>query len=269
MSSASHSPTLGEAASSFLASLPSEEGEKSQQAVYGFVRWYGAQRLLAQLTAHEVESYAERLPSAQANYSKNIEQLKAFLAYARKQGWSQTNLATHLKAKKTKAKLPSSARRRLPTNTPLTRQGYAEIEAELVELKKRRLQLIDEIRKASADKDFRENAPLDAAREERGHIEGRIRELEETIKSATIIDEKQKAGLKVSVGDSIILIDPASGEELHYTIVSPREVDPARGKISSNSPIGKAIVGRIQGETVEITAPLGKLCYQIKQIERK
>jgi transcription elongation factor GreA len=269
MESASQDPTLAEAASSFLASLPAEEGEQSQQAVYGFVRWYGAKRPLAQLTAHEVENYAERLPSAQANYSRNIEQVKAFLAYAKKRGWSQTNLAVNLKARKTKARLPSPARHRKTAATPLTRQGYNELEGELAKLKNRRLEVIEEMRRAAADKDFRENAPLDAAREERGHIEGRIRELEEALKSATIIDEKQKAGLKVSVGDSVILIDPGSGEELRYTIVSPREVDPARGRISSNSPIGKAIIGRAQGETVEITAPLGKLRYQVKQIERK
>jgi transcription elongation factor GreA len=269
VSGASQNPTLGEAAGSFLASLPAEEGEQSQQAVYGFVRWYGAKRLLARLTAHEVENYADRLPSARADYARNIEQVKAFLAYAKKRGWSQTNLGVNLKAKKTKARPSSPARRRKTAATPLTRQGYNELEAELAKLKNRRLEVIEEMRKAAADKDFRENAPLDAAREERGHIEGRIRELEETLKSATIIDEKQKAGLKVSVGDSVTLVDPASGEELRYTIVSPREVDPARGRISSNSPIGKAIIGGAQGETAEITAPLGKLRYQIKQIERK
>lgn len=269
MSSASQNLTLGEAASSFLASLSAEEGEKSQQAVYGFVRWYGRKRTLAELTAHEVANYAERLSSAQANYLSNIKQVRAFLAYAKKRGWSKTKLATHLKARKTKAKLPSPARRRLSPVTPLTRQGYTELEAEIAKLKSRRLEVIEEMRKAAADKDFRENAPLNAAREEKGHLEGRLRELEETLKSATIIDEKQKAGLKVSVGDSIILIDPISGEELSYTVVSPREVDPVKGRISSNSPIGKAIIGCAQGETVEITAPLGKLRFQIKQIERK
>jgi transcription elongation factor GreA len=59
-----------------------------------------------------------------------------------------------------------------------------------------------------------------------------------------------------------------SGEELRYTIVSPREVDPTRGRISSNSPTGKALLGRVQGEVVEITAPLGRLQFQIKHIER-
>jgi transcription elongation factor GreA len=268
MDSASQSLSLSEAASRFLASLPAEEGEKSQQAIYGFVRWYGGQRTLTQLTAHEVENYAERLSSAQSNYLANVEQVRAFLAYAKKQGWSQTNLATHLKTRKTKTRLPSSTRRRA-ASTPLTRQGYTQLEDEIARLKKRRLEVIEEIRLAAADKDFRENAPLDAAREEKGHLEGRIMELEETLKSATIIDEKQKTGLKVSVGDSVTLIDPASGEELHYTVVSPREVDPVKGRISNNSPIGRAVVGRAQGETVEITAPLGKLRYQIKLIERK
>jgi len=268
MDSASQNPNLSEAASRFLASLPAEKGEKSQQAVYGFVRWYGGKRSLAELTAHEVENYAARLSSAQANYLTNVEQVRAFLAYAKKRGWSKTNLATHLKTKKAKTKLTSSARRRA-TSTPLTRQGYDKLEAEIAKLKKRRLEVIEDIRRAAADKDFRENAPLDAAREEKGHLEGRIMELEETLKSATIIDEKQKAGIKVSVGDSVILIDPASSEELCYTVVSPREVDPVKGRISNNSPIGKAIIGCAQGETVEITAPLGKLRYQIKQIERK
>jgi len=269
MNSSSQNPNLGEAASSFLTSLPAEEGEKSQQAVYGFVRWYGGKRSLALLTAHEVENYAARLSSAQANYLTNVEQVRAFLAYARKRGWSKTNLAAHLKTKKTKTNLSSLARRRQATSTPLTQQGYAKLEAEIAKLKKRRLEVIEEMRLAAADKDFRENAPLDAAREEKGHLEGRIRELEEALKSATIIDATQKAGHKVSVGDSVILIDPASGEEVRYTVVSPREVDPVKGRISSHSPIGKAIIGCVQGETVEITAPLGKLCYQIKQIECK
>ncbi len=269
MNSSSQNPNLGEAAGGFLASLPAEEGEKSQQAVYGFVRWYGSKRSLSLLTAHEVENYAGRLSSSQANYLTNVEQVRAFLAYARKRGWVKTNLAAHLKTRKSKARLPSPAGRRQSPANPLTQQGYAKLEAEIAKLKNRRLEVIEEMRLAAADKDFRENAPLNAAREEKGHLEGRIMELEETLKSATIIDETKRTGLKISVGDSVILIDPDSGEELRYTVVSPREVDPVKGMISSHSPIGKAVIGCARGETVEITAPLGKLCYQIKQIEHK
>jgi len=155
----------------------------------------------------------------------------------------------------------------VPQTTPLTRQGYAALEAELAVLKSKRFQAIDEIRKAAADKDFRENAPLEAAREQRGHLEGKIMELEEALKSATLIDGKQKAALKVSIGCSVILCDMASGEESSYTLVSPREVDPTRGKISTISPIGKAIVTQEQGKIVEVITPAGKLQYQVKQIE--
>jgi transcription elongation factor GreA len=267
MDSSRQNPSLGEAASSFLASLPAKQGTTSQQAIYEFVRWYGWERLFSGLSAHEVANYAEHLSLSQANYLSNLEIIRAFLVYAKKQGWSKTSLATHLKPKKAKARLPSSARKSKPA-TSLTQQGYADLKAELAELKRRRSQVIDEMQQAAADKDFRENAPLDAAREERGHLEGRIRELEEALRSATIIDESKKAAPKVNIGDSIVLRDEVSGEELRYTIVGPREVDPTKGKISSNSPIGKAVIGRTQGETVEITAPVGKLRYQLVKIER-
>jgi len=199
---------------------------------------------------------------------KKFELIRAFLTYASKEGWCKSNLATHFKTRLGKTRLPVSTKQGLPGTTPLTRQGYAELEVELVTLKSKRSQSIDEIRRAAADKDFRENAPLDAAREERGHLEGRIKELEETLRSAIIIDEEQKVTRRASIGDSILLCDVASGEELRYTIVSPREADPIKGKISSASPIGKAIVGRTEDDVIEVAAPAGKLLYRIKKIER-
>ena len=266
-SSDSQNLSMGEAAGRFMAKLSPEEGGTSQQEVYRFVRWFGLERPLTGLTAHGVASYAERLSSSDTDYARKLELIRAFLAYVKKEGWSKTNLGTHLKAKKAKAGLPASARRGLPNTITLTRQGYAEMEAELAALKKRSYELIDDIRKAAADKDFRENAPLAAAREERGHVEGRVMELEETLKAATILGEEQKSTLKAGIGDSVVLCDSSSGEELHYMIVDPREVDPTRGKISSVSPIGKAIVGRGEGEVVEVAVPAGKLRYQIKRIE--
>ncbi len=266
MNSGSQNLSLGEAASRFLASLSPGEGEVSQQEVYRFVRWYGWERPLAELTAPEVANFAERLSLSDTDYIKKLELIRAFLVYTRKEGWSKSNLAPYLKARKGKTRLPSLSGRSLPQTISLTQQGYTELKAELDALKSKRPQAIDEIRRAAADKDFRENAPLEAAREQRGYLEGRIKELEEALKSAIVIDGKQKVTLKASIGDSIILRDLASGEELRYTIVSPREVDPPRGKISSASPLGKAIIGRGQGEVVEIAAPAGKLRYQIEQI---
>jgi transcription elongation factor GreA len=262
------SASLGEAAIQFLAKLSPQEREASQPEVYKFVRWYGWERPFVRLTAPEVASYAEQLSLSDTDYTKKLELIRAFLAYAKKEGWSRTNLATHLKTKKAKAGPPVATRRSLPESVSLTRQRYDELEAELADLNSKRHVLIDEIKRAAADKDFRENAPLAAAREQRGHVEGRIKELEETLKAATIIGDKREPALKTGVGDRIVLSDLASGEELRYMIVDPREVDPSRGKISIASPLGKALIGRSDGEVVEITAPAGKLRYQIKWVER-
>ncbi len=267
MDTGSQSIKLGEAAGRFLAGLAPEERKPSQQEVYKFVRWYGWERPLAGLTAPEVANYAERLSLSDIDYAKKLDLIRAFLVCAKKEGWTKGNLATHLKAKKVKAKSrPSTGRGRRQT-VALTREGYAELETELESLKNRRSEIIGEVRRAAADKDFRENAPLQAAREEHGHLEGQIRELEEVMKSATLIEDNQKTVLKVNTGDSILLKDLDSGEELHYIIVSPREVDPTRGRISNASPVGKAIIGQRQGEVIEVVTPAGKLRYQIKLVE--
>jgi transcription elongation factor GreA len=87
------------------------------------------------------------------------------------------------------------------------------------------------------------------------------------LKYAAIIDDKPDNSLKLGIGHSVVLCDLNSGEEMRYTLVSPREVDLAKGKISNASPIGRAVTGKSQGEIVEVAAPVGKLRYQVKQIE--
>ena len=259
---------LGEAVNRFLADLSPGERGSGQQEIYRFGRWFGLERAFVALTAAEVANYAERLSLSDTDYIIKLELVRIFLVHAKKKGWIKTNLAIHLRAKKGKTKLRPLSKKSLPETIFLTQQGYADLEAELVALRSKSFELIDEIRRAAADKDFRENVPLQAAREQRGYVEGRIAELEETLKSATIMDENGKAALRVSIGHSVVLSDLDSGEELRYMLVSPREVDPARGKISGASPIGQAVIGKEQGEIVEVAAPAGNLRYQIKQVER-
>jgi len=263
----SQKQSLAEAAGQFLASLSAEEAKSSQQEVYRFVRWYGRERALAGLTAHEVANYAGRLSSSDTDYNRKLDLVRAFLTYAKKVGWTKSNLATHLKVKKGKDKAPPLARAGTSHAVSLTQQGYDELKAELAALEAKRVQAVDEIRRAAADKDVRENAPLEAAREQHGYLVGRIRELEETIKSAVIMDERQRNAVTANIGNSVILQDMASGEELRYKIVSPREVNPSRGYISHVSPVGKAIIGRNEGDIIEVTTPAGKIRHQIKRIE--
>ncbi|MFC1952938.1 GreA/GreB family elongation factor [Chloroflexota bacterium] len=260
-------PSLGEAAGYFLSVLKPEKSGASQQEVYKFVRWFGRERPFTELTAAEIDNFAERLSRSDTDYLRKLGLIRAFLIYAKKKGWVTTNLATHLKARKGKAKAVSSAGGVVTEAVSLTRQGHADLEAELATLQDERYQAIDEIRRAAADKDFRENAPLDAAKERRGWIEGRINELEGILRTAVVIDEEREASLKVGIGDSVILCELNSEEEIRYTLVSPKEVDVSRGKISGASPVGKAVFGKEQGETVEIIAPVGKMVYRIQRIE--
>jgi transcription elongation factor GreA len=265
-------PCLGEAAVQYLAKLSSKEKDSNQPEIYQFARWCGWDKSFKALAGPAVENYAEHLSVSDTDYTRKLALVRAFLAYAKKAGWSQINLGIHLKTKKNKnspiVKAPPRKVNNGPEPITLTQGKYDELTKELEILKGKSQKLMHDIQTAAADKDFRENAPLHAAREERGHVEGRIKELKQTLNAATIIDENKALGVRSVVGDSIVICDPASGEECRYTIVDPREVNPSKGKISIASPIGKALHGKQAGQEVEITAPAGKLRYRIVRIER-
>lgn len=260
--------SLNEAASYFLATLPLEEVAIGQQVIYQFVRWFGRQRPMHSIAVDEVAKYAQQMPSSVVEYKIKLDLVKAFLAYARKEGWIKKNLAIHIKIKKEKPRLKANAGRKAVAATSLTREGYDSMKKELSQLKSQRPRIVEEIKKAAEDKDFRENAPLNAARERLSHLEGRIIELEETFKSATVITDKTAVMHKVCIGDRVVLIDLSCGEELKYTIVSPREVNPAKGKISNASPIGRTAIGRGAGDIIEIEVPAGRLRYRVERVER-
>ena len=98
-----HNPSMGETAARFLARLSPGDREASQPEVHKFARWYGWERPFGDLSAPDVASFAEQQSLSDTDYAHKLELIRAFLTHARKEGWSRTNLATHLKAKKTKA----------------------------------------------------------------------------------------------------------------------------------------------------------------------
>jgi transcription elongation factor GreA len=265
----SEDPNLGEAIARFMSSRSVEDRATRQPDAQRFLRWFGSERLLSQLTAAEVEDYAEGQSRSDADAARKLVTVKDFLAYAKKVGWTAANLGVNIKVRKTKA---SAAKRgpyqKQPEPVAMTKQGYADLEAELGQLKSQRLVLIEDIRKAAADKDFRENTPFHAAREQRSHVEGRIIEIEETLKAVVLIDDKPAvASARIEIGSTVVLQDEASGEETRYTLVSPREIDLSKGKISGVSPLGRAVMGKTEGYIAEVSAPAGKLRYRIKRVE--
>ena len=260
-------PTLAEAATSYLASLSPEERGEGQQEINRFVRWYGGERPIAELSAHEVEAYPEQAGFLTPELMKRLDPVRAFLSYAKKEKLTATNLSVHLRLRaKTSTTKKKTSHKRLSKEHMLTAQGYAQKEKELAALKNERPQVAEQIRLAMADKDFRENAPLDAAKEYQGQLEARIRELEGILGQADVIAGEQVDKVKVGVGSTVVLRYLGADDDLRYTLVSPSEADPSKNRISVASPLGKALLGRTKGEVVEVVAPVGALRYRIVDI---
>ena len=255
---------LEQAVEQFIASLPPEKRWENQRYVEQFVRWYGREKPVGKLSAPEVANYARWVSASASGSSKRLTPVKAFLTYVWKEGLIEANLAIHLRASKSSAKQAVSSRRRKVST--LTAEGMSRLEAELMALKGERPHLADELRRAAADKDFSENAPLDAVKERQGHIEARIRELETALKSAVVLGTEPRKSLKVELGTTATLSDITSGSILTYALVDPREVNPAEGKISIGSPVGRALLGHMEGDVVEVTVPVGRLQYRIEKI---
>ncbi len=261
--------SLAEMVTRFLATLPPELRQESQHELNRFVRWYGGDRSVAELGAQEIAEYTEGLGSGAAA-AKRLEPVKNFLSYAKKEGLTRVNLAVHLRLGAGAAKKGAQSKRKTGRATPvtLTSQGYAALESELSSLKGERPRLAQELQQAAADKDFRENAPLEAAKERQGQIEARIRELEAALKAATVLDEMSLDTLEAGIGCHITLRHLDSGEEMRCTLVNPSEANPTQGKLSIASPMGKALLGRRKGEVIEVAAPIGMLHYRIENIKR-
>ena len=153
--------------------------------------------------------------------------------------------------------------------TKLTQQGYEKLHNELRELKTvKRREVIRALAEARAHGDLRENAEYEAAKEAQAHLEHRIAQLETNLSDVVIIDRAGIDPTKVYLGAPVTLTDLTNKRELQYTMVSKEEADFSNGKISIESPVGRALLGKGVGDTVDITVPAGQLKYKIEQITR-
>lgn len=145
----------------------------------------------------------------------------------------------------------------------ITQDGKKELEIELTTLKSRRGEIADKIAEARDFGDLSENAEYDSAREEQGIVESRIAEIEDILLNADIITTKNNT--HVHVGSNVSL-KSNKGKSVNYIVVGPVEADPIDGKISDESPLGLALMGKAVGEVAEITTPKGTIIYTIEAI---
>lgn len=149
---------------------------------------------------------------------------------------------------------------------PLTREGKAKLEDELTELREKRRLVADRIHNAQELGTSQNDAEYDDAKLEQGMVEGRILELEDIIRRAVEIDEKSahKSG-RVVVGSGVEV--EQDGKKRHYQIVGAPEADPTNGKISNESPVGSALLGKSVGETVDVHVPKGAIKVKVLKID--
>lgn len=151
---------------------------------------------------------------------------------------------------------------------PMTRRGAERLREELKRLKTvERPRIVQAIAEARAHGDLRENAEYHSARERSGFIEGRIQEIESKLARAEIIDVTQLPPTgRVVFGATVVLANLADGTTQRYEIVGEDEADVASGRLSYNSPLGRALIGREEGERVSVDVPAGRLEFEIREV---
>ena len=150
----------------------------------------------------------------------------------------------------------------------MTQSGLDALQEELDYLVgERRQQIAQQIAEAKAEGDLRENAGYDEAKNAQAFVEGRIRELKVKIFNAQIIDDSQTPDNQVALGRRVVVRENGYVAEEIYTIVGSTETDPSNGRISNESPIGKALLGHAAGDVVSVKAPAGEIEFEIVRVE--
>lgn len=149
---------------------------------------------------------------------------------------------------------------------PMLAEGYEKLTADLKALREERPRIVDAIEEARAHGDLSENAEYHAAKERQGQVEAQIAEIEDRVSRAQIIDPTTLSGDKIVFGATVTVLDD-NDKPQRYQIVGQTEADAKNGRISYDSPLGRALIGRQVGDDVEVTVPSGDRFYQVEKIE--
>lgn len=149
---------------------------------------------------------------------------------------------------------------------PMLAEGYERLTADLKVLREERPRIVEAIEEARAHGDLSENAEYHAAKERQGQVEAQIAELEDKVSRAQIIDPTTLSGDKIIFGATVTLLDE-NDKPVRYQIVGQTEADANKGRISYNSPLARALIGKQVGDEIEVTVPAGEKFYLVDKIE--
>lgn len=256
---------LRDALAQYLAEAGAKLPAYAHQELHRFGRSLGLERELELLRAPDVAAYAENIVASGGDIHGRLAPVKEFLNYSKKKNLSDQSLAPHVKIPRAAVPKGNTAIEGFQY-VAMTAEGIASLKSEMNGLKGHRQDMADAIKIAAADKDFRENAPLDAAKEAQGLNEGRISEIEEMLRRA-FVPEKGAPGSGAWVGQTVVLKDLSNGKQVTYKLVNSAEADPSGGKVSVDSPVGRAVAGTRAGASISVQAPSGERKYEIISVE--
>lgn len=258
--------SISDAARLFADSLSAEKYFDRQEALR-FARWFGENRPALEIKPSDLEAYVETYGASSPNASARAEALKSFLAYAHKKQILPTRLVSHVRVRKPTGRRGMSDSGSQGNEVQLTSAGRSTLETELEQLRLQRPRIADDLRTARADGDVKENAPLDAAREAQGLLEARIREIEATLNNAVIVEHEAGPGSMARIGARVVICNIQTGTQLSYQLVNAAEAKPGTGRLSVDSPVGHALLGKRTGDEVQVMAPSGVVFFRIEGIE--
>jgi transcription elongation factor GreA len=259
---------IGDIYSAYLGTLDPEQLVADGMYVRQFCEFVGYDTNIDLLTGSRVDSFVEqKISDADPNAPERVKALKEWFKYLKKQELTDANLGTRVR-------MPRPARGHGRTGTAvrrdeaaieMTADGIAALEEELARLEEERHSHVEAVSRAREDKDFRENAPLDAAREALGLADSRIRQIKESLKRAVVV-ERQDTG-HASVGSTVKVTHVGKGTSHTYMLVNPQEANARENKISVKSPVGSQLLGCCTGDEVVIDVPSGTVHLRVDEVD--
>jgi len=263
-------PTLGQAISAYVPSIDLAERELCSRELSRISRWIGTDMPISRITPLDVSRYQEQFSDTSVDLNKRLEPVKIFLTTLKNQKVTSQNLGAFIRLRRPSARkrVAAGSQRDEPEEIRITEQGYDALSLELKDLEENvRPEVTEQLRRAAADKDFRENAPYDAAKRRLSEVQTRINSIRNTLAAASIYTGESTEA--VDMGTIVTLHSLLENEEVVYTIVGPGEISARDGRISTQSPVGSALIDRRVGEVVEVQTPMGPHSYRIEKIERR
>ncbi|MBI4213269.1 MAG: transcription elongation factor GreA [Chloroflexi bacterium] len=259
---------LGQAIAAYISTLAAADRESSSRELSRFARWIGADVAVRRITAADIGRYQEGFPESSVDLNQRLEPVKVFLTQLKTKKYTDINLGAHVRLRRTQTRRSAALNRPEAESLRMTEEGFAALTQELATLETVvRPQVTEELTRAAADRDYRENAPYDAAKQRLGEIQGRINSIRAMLSAADI--QTANADDVVDLGMTVTLQNLNDADEVIYTIVGPGEVNLRERKISAQSPVGSALMNKRPGDIIEVATPAGAETYRIQHIERR